>query len=182
MCDRKIKNKHITRYQKYVYSNKSRYSRFTNIDKFDLCPRCEKFLNKMMIKMKEKIKESEQMNKEDYFKYYINGSDHYLIPKDVFDELFDEMVNWREENKELKKKLEDTNKENKILRENAEYNDKVVDKVNWENLKLKEENKQLYNTIEELSQYEDIIEKQGWFWLVERTNQNERKMERYKRL
>ena len=99
------------------------------------------------------------MNKEDYFKYYINGSDHYLIPKDVFDELFDEMVNWREENKELKKKLEDTNKENKILRENAEYNDKVVDKVNWENLKLKEENKQLYNTIEELSQYEDIIEK-----------------------
>ena len=24
------------------------------------------------------------MNKEDYFKYYIQGSDHYLIPKDVF--------------------------------------------------------------------------------------------------
>ena len=50
-------------------------------------------------------------------------------------------------------------KENKILRENAEHNDKVVDNVYWENLKLKEENKQLYNTIEELSQYEDIIEK-----------------------
>ena len=30
-------------------------------------------------------------------------------------------------------------KENKILRENAEHNDKVVDKVNWENLKLKKE-------------------------------------------
>lgn len=59
MCDKKIKNKHITRYQKFIYSNKSRYSRFTNIDKFDLCPRCEKFLNKMMVKMKEKIKESE---------------------------------------------------------------------------------------------------------------------------
>ena len=29
-------------------------------------------------------------------------------------------------------------KENKILRENAEHNDKIVDKVNWENLKLKE--------------------------------------------
>ena len=27
-------------------------------------------------------------------------------------------------------------KENKILRENAEHNDKVVDKVNWENQKL----------------------------------------------
>ena len=42
------------------------------------------------------------MKIEDYFKYYIQGSDHYLIPKDVFNELFDEMVNWREESKELK--------------------------------------------------------------------------------
>ena len=33
------------------------------------------------------------MNKEDYFKYYIQGSDHYLIPKDVFDELFEEKNN-----------------------------------------------------------------------------------------
>ena len=36
----------------------------------------------------------------------------------------------QQENKSLKK-------ENKILRENAEDNDKVVDNVNWENLKLK---------------------------------------------
>ena len=46
------------------------------------------------------------MNKEDYSKYYIQGSDHYLIPKDIFDELFNEMVNWREESKELKKQIE----------------------------------------------------------------------------
>ena len=46
------------------------------------------------------------MTKEDYFKYYIQGSDHYLIPKDVFNELFNEMENWREEAKELKKQLE----------------------------------------------------------------------------
>ena len=46
------------------------------------------------------------MSKEDYFKYYIQGSDHYLIPKDVFKELFNEMSNWREEAKELKKQLE----------------------------------------------------------------------------
>ena len=46
------------------------------------------------------------MNKEDYFKYYIQGSDHYLIPKDVFKELFDEMSNWRDESKQLKAKLE----------------------------------------------------------------------------
>ena len=44
------------------------------------------------------------MTKEDYFKYYIQGSDHYLIPKDVFDELFNEMSNWREEVKELNQK------------------------------------------------------------------------------
>ena len=31
------------------------------------------------------------MNEEDYFKYYIQGSDHYLIPKDVFKELFNEL-------------------------------------------------------------------------------------------
>lgn len=30
------------------------------------------------------------MNKEDYNKYYIQGSDHYLIPKDIFKELFNE--------------------------------------------------------------------------------------------
>ncbi len=47
------------------------------------------------------------MNKEDYSKYYIQGSDHYLIPKEVFDELFDEMENWKEEANELKKQLEE---------------------------------------------------------------------------
>ena len=46
------------------------------------------------------------MNKEDYFKYYIQGSEHYLIPKDEFVELFDEMVNWREESKELKEVID----------------------------------------------------------------------------
>ena len=40
-------------------------------------------------------------------------------------------------------------KENKILRENAEHNDKVVDKVNWENKELK---KQL-ETINEQANY-----------------------------
>ena len=42
------------------------------------------------------------MKIEDYNEYYIQGSDHYLIPKDVFEELFNEMVNWREESKQLK--------------------------------------------------------------------------------
>lgn len=39
-------------------------------------------------------------------------------------------------------------KENKILKENAENNDKVVDKVNWENMLLKKENEQLKNLID----------------------------------
>lgn len=37
--------------------------------------------------------------------------------------------------------------ENKILRENAENNDKVVDKVNWENMLLKKENQELKEVI-----------------------------------
>ena len=40
-------------------------------------------------------------------------------------------------------------KENKILRENAEHNDKVVDKVNWENMLLKQENQELKKQLEE---------------------------------
>ena len=59
MCDKEIKNKHITRYEKTVFTDEVRHWRFLVIDRFDLCARCEKFLNKMMIKMKEKIKESE---------------------------------------------------------------------------------------------------------------------------
>ena len=46
------------------------------------------------------------MNKEDYFKYYIQGSDHYLIPKDVFDELFGEMENWKQDTNKYKEVID----------------------------------------------------------------------------
>ena len=46
------------------------------------------------------------MNEEDYFKYYIQGSDHYLIPKDVFKELFNEMVNWKEDSQKQKEMID----------------------------------------------------------------------------
>ena len=46
------------------------------------------------------------MKLEDYFKYYIQGSDHYLIPKDVFKELFNEMVNWKEESQKQKEVID----------------------------------------------------------------------------
>ena len=44
---------------------------------------------------------------EDYSKYYIQGSEHYLIPKNIFDELFNEMSNWRDESKQLKEVIEE---------------------------------------------------------------------------
>ena len=43
--------------------------------------------------------------------------------------------------------------ENKILKENAENNDKVVDKFNWENQLLKKENEQLKDNWNDLKKY-----------------------------
>ena len=50
----------------------------------------------------------------------------------VIQEFVDTIVQLQQENQSLRK-------ENKILRENAEHNDKVVDRVDWENQKLKKE-------------------------------------------
>ena len=74
------------------------------------------------------------MKKEDYFKYYIQGTDHYLIPKDVFNELFNEMSNWREEAKELKKQVEEYKEQvnkglyNTCLPYTTGYNKAIKDK------------------------------------------------------
>lgn len=57
------------------------------------------------------------MTKEDYFKYYIQGSDHYLIPKDVFKELFNEMSNWRDESKKQKEVIDKATNELFILKD-----------------------------------------------------------------
>lgn len=48
---------------------------------------------------------------------------------------------------DLEQKVEQLEKENKILKENAEHNDKVVDKVNWENMLLKGKLKDLKERI-----------------------------------
>ena len=50
---------------------------------------------------------------------------------------------------QLQQEHQSLEKENKILRENAEHNDKVVDKVNWENMLLKKENQELKKQLEE---------------------------------
>ena len=54
------------------------------------------------------------MNKEDYFKYYIQGSDHYLIPKDVFNELFEEMESWKEDTQKYKEVIDKVSSQIKL--------------------------------------------------------------------
>lgn len=60
------------------------------------------------------------MKIEDYNKYYIQGSDHYLIPKDVFKELFNEMVGWKEESQKQKEVID---KAIKLIKYNEKYRD-----------------------------------------------------------
>lgn len=55
--------------------------------------------------------------------------------------------------KVVDKSYEQLQQENKILKENAEHNDKVVDKVNWENMLLKGENKQLKDNWNKLKEF-----------------------------
>ena len=100
------------------------------------------------------------MNEEDYFKYYIQGSDHYLIPKDVFMELFNEMINWKEEVKELQKQLE-------YLRSGEYYNqlrferdmlqyvadNGKVSKEDKEFIDMTHRNTELLEVIEEVREY-----------------------------
>ena len=93
--------------------------------------------------------------REDYLKYIENytindladifNTQNFVIQdKDKFNEILlyyhfkqnEEIEQLQQENQSLKK-------ENKILRENAEHNDKVVDKANWENLKLKKQLEEL---------------------------------------
>ena len=57
------------------------------------------------------------MKIEDYNEYYIQGSDHYLIPKDVFMELFNEMINWKEESKKQKEVIDKATNELFILKD-----------------------------------------------------------------
>lgn len=88
----------------------------------------------------------------------------------IIQEFADTIIQLQQENQSLKK-------ENKILRENAENNDKVVDKVNWENQELKsqlkgtthcfdeEEHEKLKKQLEEWKQHlkcaKEMLDMQG---------------------
>ena len=57
------------------------------------------------------------MKMEDYNKYYIQNSNHYLIPKDVFMELFNEMINWKEDTNKYKEVIDKATNELFILKD-----------------------------------------------------------------
>ena len=54
------------------------------------------------------------MKIEDYNEYYIQNSNHYLIPKDVFMELFNEMINWKEDTKKYKEVIDKVSSQIKL--------------------------------------------------------------------
>ena len=114
------------------------------------------------------------MNKEDYSKYYIQGSDHYLIPKDVFIELFEEMSNWREEAKELNQKYlnavadyETTMSELQELKKQLEEINKIIEKCGFVNIE-----QVMLNYCGLLTQQKEFIE---WLETMNRMYQNEYK-------
>ena len=82
------------------------------------------------------------MKIEDYNKYYIQGSDHYLIPKDVFKELFNEMINWKEESQKQKEVI-----------------DKAIEKINYYKIYCKENKGFTEYTDIEIEVIEPVISK-----------------------
>ena len=103
--------------------------------------------------------------------------------------------------------LQELKEENKILKENAENNDKVVDKVNWENMLLKKqledykklgfkylqdknnnlENQQkefieyMTKTIEEL-EYDDVDDEEMKGYLIQRIDTFKEILSKYKEI
>ena len=80
------------------------------------------------------------MNKEEILNTFLLANILEIITQEEFDD--------------VKKAIFKMLKENKILKENSYHNDKVVDKVNWENMLLKKKNKQLKD---KLSKIETLI-------------------------
>ena len=65
------------------------------------------------------------MNEDDYFKYYIQGSDHYLIPNSIIKEVR-EYVDDLEEGKKL---YDIKYRENKVLKEQVLLYKTVLHKI-----------------------------------------------------
>ena len=91
--------------------------------------------NKKLKKQNETIQEKFKEWKKDIEK----ERKLYLCERDCSFRLKEskKYLSYTQQIEQLQQENQSLKKENKILRENAEHNDKVVDKVNWENLKLK---------------------------------------------
>ena len=84
------------------------------------------------------------MKIEDYNKYYIQGSDHYLIPKDEFKELFNEMINWKEDSQKQKEVIDKINnfcKDDKNFEILDLYSQDIVDGIQTNLLDILKEGK-----------------------------------------
>ena len=118
------------------------------------------------------------MKIEDYFKYYIQGSDHYLIPKDIFIELFDEMVNWKEEAKELKKQLTTY----QILHRDCKVDNlKNISKIEEMENQQKEFIEYMTKTIEEL-ECDDVDDEEMKGYLIQRIDTFKEILSKYKEI
>ena len=114
-----------------------------------------------------KLIEEHKKETHPYKRYEFDSTSYTLLLIDINKLL--------QENQSLKK-------ENKILRENAEHNDKVVDKVNWENQKLKKQLEEanekilLLQASEPMLEYKKALEenqqKEFIEWLTNETNIN----------
>lgn len=69
------------------------------------------------------------MKRKDYFKYRVQGGDIYVVPVDIFYELFNELINIQSENKQLKHKLEQSIAVADTNSELADKYKKVIDKI-----------------------------------------------------
>lgn len=101
------------------------------------------------------------MNKEEILNNYIK-----LIDKGYCSDCNELNCIGNFPHKDIAKAICNLQQENKILKENAEHNDKVVDKVNWENNLLKVKNKKYKEILERIDNYLDenySMENQHWF-------------------
>lgn len=116
------------------------------------------------------------MKIEDYNEYYIQGSDHYLIPKDVFMELFNEMINWKEEAKELKKQLTTY----QILHRDCKVDNlKNISKMEEMENQQKEFIEYMTKTIEEL-ECDDVDDEEMKGYLIQRIDTFKEILSKYK--